>query len=202
MGAKEYFDKGENKEYLYACIYQYFVGERFKVDMFVEGLRNEFNNLEYKKKIPNLWRYCFGYTDTLEKANRTDPMEIAEEIFVKYRKNVDKYNKGKIAAARGLMLGQRIKTLLSDEKIDDFTRAKVMALLHHAGIKSKFMSNLRQEIIKRSTDARVLWILTGEGRFFKDEFNSKYWAWLLYDDETYGIPLEEIGQEETILDEL
>lgn len=194
MGCKEYFDGGK-PDYVMACIYQYFVGERFKVDMFIEGIRNEFNNLEYEKKLPNKWRYCFGYTDKLDKKNLTDPLEIAEEIFVKYRKNKDKYNKGKIAAARGLMLSQSIKKLLSDEKIDDFTRARIMALIHHAGIKSKYMSAMRKDIIQRTTDPRVLWILTGEGRFFKDDFNNKYWAWLLYDDESYT---SNIGEEDDV----
>lgn len=202
MGAKESFDSGNTKEYAKVCVYQYFVGERFKVDMFIEGLRNEFNNLEYEKKLPNVWRYCFGYTDTLEKSNKTDPIEIAEEIFVKYRKNADKYNNGKIAAARGLMLSQRIKSLLSDDKIDDFVRARIMALLHHAGIKSKFMSNMRRDIIKRSNDPRVLWILTGEGRFFKDDFNAKYWSWLLYDDESYESNLGEPEESSSFIEEI
>lgn len=184
MGAKDYYDSGSS-EYANAIVYMYFVGERYKYSLFTDGLKYEFDNVN--KSLHNRWRYLFGYDTQLAKTNVNNPIEVAEEMLVKKRRN-----------KRILMLSHKVKSLLSDSKLTDLERARIMALLHHAGITTKYMSELRNDIISRSTDASVLWILTGDGRFFKEPFNRKYWAWLLYDKEGY----EEEGQEASILEDV
>jgi hypothetical protein len=183
MGCKDYYDHGD-PEYATAVVYMYFFGERVNLSLFADGIKYEFDNIH--KSLPNRWRYLFGYDSQLNKVNANNPIEVAEEILVKKRK-------GK----RILMLSHKVNSLLGDSKLTDLERARIMAIFHHAGIHTKYMSQLRNDVISRSTDANVLWILTGEGRYFKEPFNRKYWSWILYDKDSY-----EEERESSILDDV
>lgn len=132
----------------------------------VDGLKNEFDNVN--KSLPDIWKYFYGYTKSYKDVKGLSPNDQAEVMFVKLR-----------MGDRILFAGRKLNSLLDDYRIDDLDRAIILALISHTSIPESKYRKFVDSIIERNKDNDlIMWILTSNPKYFKDNVMGKYYSWL------------------------